>query len=177
MYSNPYASYLPQVASPTAPFYNSFQQNQFPQQASQAILPQQQVLQVNGKASVDTIRMAPNSSLLAMDTSAPIVWLCVSVVKGETAVLTSPTTISLNRCGVYMVACNASTETANTIQLTKDGVLQPQAQSTGTSPSFVTLVQVDRNNTCCCCSSPVVLNVTLTTAGTLDANIVVTKVC
>lgn len=41
-------------------------------------LPQQQVIQVNGKASVDTIQLAPNSSILVMDTSAPIVWLCVS---------------------------------------------------------------------------------------------------
>lgn len=41
-------------------------------------LPQQQIIQVNGKASVDTMQLAPNSSLLAMDTTAPIVWLCVS---------------------------------------------------------------------------------------------------
>ena len=41
-------------------------------------LPQQQVIQVNGKASVDTSQLAPNSSVLVMDTSAPIVWLCVS---------------------------------------------------------------------------------------------------
>ena len=44
----------------------------------QNILPAQQVLQVNGKASVDSIQMAPNSSVLVMDTTAPIVWLCVS---------------------------------------------------------------------------------------------------
>ena len=42
------------------------------------VLPQQQIIQVNGKASVDTMQLAPNSSLLAMDTSAPIVWLCMS---------------------------------------------------------------------------------------------------
>lgn len=42
------------------------------------ILPQQQIIQVNGKASVDTIQLAPNSSILVMDTSAPIVWMCVS---------------------------------------------------------------------------------------------------
>lgn len=41
-------------------------------------LPQQQVIQVNGKASVDTIQLAPNSSILLMDTTAPMVWLCVS---------------------------------------------------------------------------------------------------
>ena len=42
------------------------------------ILPQQQIIQVNGKASLDTIQMAPNSSILVMDTSAPIVWMCIS---------------------------------------------------------------------------------------------------
>ena len=41
-------------------------------------LPAQQVIQVNGKASIDTMQMAPNSSVLVMDTTAPIVWLCVS---------------------------------------------------------------------------------------------------
>ena len=37
------------------------------------IMPRQEVIKVNGKASVDTLRLAPNSSLLALDTTAPIV--------------------------------------------------------------------------------------------------------
>ena len=41
-------------------------------------LPQQQIIQVNGKASIDALKMAPNSSVLIMDISAPIVWMCVS---------------------------------------------------------------------------------------------------
>ena len=41
-------------------------------------LPQRQVEQVNGKESLDRIQMAPNSSMLVMDTTAPLVWLCVS---------------------------------------------------------------------------------------------------
>ena len=49
--------------------YNYFQPN---------ILPPQQVLQANGKTSVDSIRLSPNSSVLVMDTTAPVVWLCVS---------------------------------------------------------------------------------------------------
>lgn len=44
----------------------------------QNILPPQQVLQVQGKPSIDMLQMSPNSSLLAMDMTAPIVWLCVS---------------------------------------------------------------------------------------------------
>ena len=41
-------------------------------------LPPQQILQANGKASIDAIRMSPNSSVLIADTTAPIVWKCVS---------------------------------------------------------------------------------------------------
>ena len=41
-------------------------------------IPAQQVLQANGKASIAALRLAPNSSVLIMDTTAPIVWLCVS---------------------------------------------------------------------------------------------------
>lgn len=115
---------------------------------------------------------------VSVGANSPIPFNSVSVEKGCTAVLSSPTTIDLNKAGVYMVACDVSTATANTIQLSKDGVLQPQAQSTGTSPSFTTLVQVDRNNTTCCCTSPTVIRIVLTTAGTLtDANVSVTKVC
>ena len=103
----------------------------------------------------------------------------VTVEKGCTAKLSAPATIELNKCGVYMVSVDASATAANTIQLYKDGVAQPQAQSTGSSMGFVTLVQVDKNNcNCNCCSSPVTLRVIATTAGTItNANIVVTKVC
>ena len=47
------------------------------QQASNA-LPPQQVIRVAGKKSIDKLEMSPDSSVLIMDTSAPIVWLCVS---------------------------------------------------------------------------------------------------
>lgn len=59
------------------------------------VLPQQQVIQVNGKASVDTIQLAPNSSVLVMDTSAPIVWLCVS--DGVGRVTATPYDISVHQ--------------------------------------------------------------------------------
>lgn len=41
-------------------------------------LPPQQILQANGKPSIDAIRMSPNSSVLVADTTAPIVWKCIS---------------------------------------------------------------------------------------------------
>ena len=59
------------------PYPNPFGYVQ-PSAFQQNVLPQQQITQVSGKASVDTIQLAPNSSLLAMDTTAPIVWMCVS---------------------------------------------------------------------------------------------------
>ena len=101
----------------------------------------------------------------------------VSYKKGCTAELSGTSTISLNKCGVYMVACDCSAETSTTIQLYKNGVAQPQAQGTGGAVSFVTLVSVDENNTCCPCSAPVNLSILNTTATTFtDFNVVVTKV-
>lgn len=54
------------------------QMMQTPQPQHANTLPAQQVIQVAGRQSIDTLQMAPNSSVLIMDTSAPIVWLCVS---------------------------------------------------------------------------------------------------
>ena len=42
------------------------------------ILPPQQILQANGKQSIDALRMSPNSSVLIADNTAPIVWRCIS---------------------------------------------------------------------------------------------------
>lgn len=102
------------------------------------------------------------------------------LLKGCTATHPSADTFNINKCGVYMVSVDSSVATSTSIQLFKDGVAQPQAQCTGgTSPSFITLVQVDRNNSCCACASPVVLQVrnTGTTDATFtDVNIVITKV-
>ena len=58
-------------------------------------LPQQQIIQVNGKASVDMMQLAPNSSVLVMDTSAPIVWMCVSDGLGK--VTATPYDISVHK--------------------------------------------------------------------------------
>ena len=102
----------------------------------------------------------------------------VSLEKGCTAELITPTTIQFNKCGVYMVSCNASVSTASTIQLYKNGTAQPQASSTGTSLNFTTLVTVPNNNSDCPCVSPTTIQVLDNTAGTIsNANIVVTKVC
>ena len=46
--------------------------------SQQNILPPQQILQANGKASIDALRMSPNSSALIADSTQPIIWKCVS---------------------------------------------------------------------------------------------------
>ena len=117
------------------------------------------------------------STNIAVGANANIPFNSTSLLKGCTVTKPSADTINLNKCGVYMVAVDCSASVATTIQLYKDGVAQPQAQSTGEAPSFVTLVQVDKNNTCCPCSSPTSLQVMNTDAATLtDANITITKV-
>lgn len=91
-----------------------------------------------------------------------------------------PASFQLNKCGVYQVSCDCSAAAASTIQLFKDGVAQPQAQSTGSSPCFTTYVQVPQNNNNCCpCSSPVNIQIrnTGTAAATFtDANVTIRKV-
>lgn len=102
----------------------------------------------------------------------------VAFKKGCTAELNGTSTISLNKCGVYMVSFDASSATSTTVQLFVNGVAQPQAQATGTNPSFVTLVSVGENNTCCPCSAPTVIQFMNTGAEATftDFNVVVTKV-
>lgn len=101
----------------------------------------------------------------------------VTLEKGCTVTKPSADTINLNKCGVYMVEVDAVAAASTTLQLYKDGIAQPQAQSTGTSPSFTTLVQVPKNNTSCPCASPVSIQIVNTEATTLsNAHIVVTKV-
>lgn len=111
--------------------------------------------------------------------NTPLSFSNTSIKKGCTAELESSSTIQLNKCGVYMVEFDGSAAASNTVQMYKDGVAQPQAQSTSDSPSFTTLVQVDHNNSnCCCCSSPVSLRFVPTEAGTFtNINVCVTKIC
>lgn len=101
----------------------------------------------------------------------------VSLKKGCTVEQSGNTTFALNKCGVYEVSCGVSAAASETIQLYKDGVPVQEAQRTGTSPNFVTLVQVDKNNCACnACDSPVTLQVMSVTDATLaDASIVITK--
>ena len=53
----------------------------------QNVLPPQQILQANGKASIDALRMSPNSSVLIADQTQPIVWRCTSDSLGNVSSL------------------------------------------------------------------------------------------
>lgn len=130
------------------------------------------------------------STNIDVATNAAIPFNNVKIEKGCTSNLDAPSTITLNKKGVYMVSVDgAATPSAAgvmSIQLSKDGVLQPQAQSAVTGAttdidnmSFMTLVQVDRDNSCNCCSSPVVIQVINTgvPSNYTIANICVTKIC
>lgn len=61
--------------------YLNYQQLYQPQQNN--ILPPQQALKANGKASIDALQMSPNSEVLIMDTTAPIIWQCMSDSLGK----------------------------------------------------------------------------------------------
>lgn len=130
------------------------------------------------------------STNIAVATNSAIPFNNVTIEKGCTAKIESSATISLNKAGVYMVSVDAAgiptSAGVMSIQLSKDGTLQPQAQSavTGTTTnvdnvSFTTLVQVKDNNTCSCCTSPTIIRVVNTgVPATYNiANICVTKIC
>ena len=115
----------------------------------------------------------------------------VSLIKGETAVLTGTSSIQLNRAGVYMVTAvftgTPAAAGAATIQMTKDGVVQPQATITdptvlttvGVTLPISTLVQVSESNSCCCCKAPTVLQFVNAGVGLNNAasHVTVTKIC
>ena len=111
---------------------------------------------------------------VAADTAIP--FKNATIQKCRSAVLSGDSSIQLNECGVYEISCDATASASTTIQLYKNGVPQSQAQSTGTSLGFTTLVQVQTNNCNCPCSSPVVVQVLNTgdaTATFVNANKVV----
>jgi hypothetical protein len=130
------------------------------------------------------------SNNITVATDATVPFINVNIQKGCTAKIESSGTIELNKAGIYMVTVDAagtpSSDGDMSIQLYKNGIAQPQAQSIvdGTTTaaanmSFTTLVQVKDNNTCSCCTSPTFIRVVNTGVPVVYAitNIVVTKIC
>jgi hypothetical protein len=133
------------------------------------------------------------SQNVSVTTNTAIPLNSVPLQKGCTAVRTGTTSIQLNKCGVYMVGFDATatisgTATGNiTVQMMKNGTLQPQALTTTSSTSatdlesisFNTLVQVSESNSCKCCDSPTVISFINTGVGATftQVNVTVTKIC
>lgn len=118
------------------------------------------------------------SENITLAADSPVQFNNITLKKGCTVVNSGTATFELNKRGVYMVSVDAVAAAETTLQLYRDGVPMPQAQSTGTTLGFKTLVQVDRDNSKCCCSSPVTLQVMNTTAGDFPhVNVVITKLC
>ena len=111
--------------------------------------------------------------------------------KGCGEILSAPATVQLNKRGVYLIEVDGfgtgADAATGTVQLSVNGVAQPQAISSFTTAateisnfSFKTFVQVSENNCHCnCLTSPTVLQV-INGAAELTAahiNMVVTKIC
>ena len=60
---NPYQPYYPYPA-PTAPALRA------------SAAPRYEIIHVTGRRGAEALQMAPNSSVLALDDTAPLVWLC-----------------------------------------------------------------------------------------------------
>lgn len=58
-----------------SPYQSVYNQYQPQQQLTMPPMPRQEILKVNGRNGIDMLNMSPNSSLLALDSTAPIVWL------------------------------------------------------------------------------------------------------
>ena len=128
---------------------------------------------------------------IEVDSNSSIPFNTADLAKGCTAIQTAPATVQFNKSGVYMVECSGSV-TATTpgdvsIQLAKNGVLQPGSISSATAAAdsitplaFTSLVQVSQNNNPCNCTiNPTTIQLINTgVAGTFDiVRMVVTKLC
>ena len=79
MFNNPYYSGLQtsQMGQAWQPRMAQMpQMSQMPQMQAQAPMYMGEIVKVNGQAGAQSLRLAPNSTLLALDTTAPLVWLC-----------------------------------------------------------------------------------------------------
>lgn len=114
----------------------------------------------------------------------------ITIRKGCSAVLSAPSTIQLNKRGLYLVTCDGycTPTAAGTVsaQLYVNGVPQPQAINSFTGAAatignfhFETTVQVEQDNSNCCYTAPTNLQILNgdTAVGAAHINVVVTKIC
>ena len=76
------------------PYMNpNFGMNPINPTSQQNILPPQQILQANGKPSIDALRMSPNSSALIADSTQPVIWKCISDSLGNVSAVAYDVTL------------------------------------------------------------------------------------
>lgn len=132
------------------------------------------------------------SSNLAVEANAAFPFNNVVVDKGCGETLSAPSTIQLNKRGIYLVEMDGfvtpDAATDVSVQLMVNGVAQPQATSSFTPASvtdartfgFKTFVRVLENNcNCNCLTSPTTLQFMNGATAISDAhiNVVITKIC
>lgn len=137
------------------------------------------------------IQLYSNGVTVLSETAIPLE--NIALKKGCSVTNSGTRTLLFNKAGTYKIDVTASANSVTattgeiTIQLAKNGVLQPGALSEETVASttaihalaFSALVVVPEDNSCKCCKSPTI--VTIVNEG-VDAtfsniNVVVTKIC
>lgn len=130
------------------------------------------------------------SSNLTVPATTPYAFNSDTLRKGCTAVLVSPSTIQLNKRGIYLVECDGfATPAAATdvsVQLYQNGVARPDAISTFTGVAdtantfgFKAYVMVAQDNCCNSFNVPTTIQVMNGDTDVTDAhiNICVSKIC
>lgn len=122
------------------------------------------------------------SQNVTVNSNSNIPFEITKIDKGCYENLSGLSSLNLNHCGVYCVTVNGTVtpSAAGTfgIELFKDGVAQVDTLTQATVEasqlypfSFMTFVQVSKNNSNCACSSPTVLNVTNTGVDVVYNNV------
>jgi len=125
-----------------SPYYGQ-QFSSYYQQPSTPTLPQQQIIQVNGKASVDTIQLAPNSSVLLMDTTSPIVWMCVSDGVGKVSATAYDITVHKDKPPIDVESIEQRISNVEKIISEMEGKLNAKSNVDSTKPKQ----DISRNST------------------------------
>lgn len=132
------------------------------------------------------------SSNITVLANQPVPFNSVSIAKGCCVTQRALNTFVFNECGVYEVHFDASAAVSGAdaeniqLQLYKDGVPQPQANTIANSTSttdveamgFTTFVQVPKDNIPCCGSTPTTIQIMNGAAEAVltTANITIRKV-
>ena len=89
--------------------------------------PRYEILRVNGQGGIDALRMAPNSEILALDNTAPLIWL----VQTDGAGYKTPTPYSITPYQPQQAASNLEQRIA-AIEQRLEAMTHEQSDSSAT---------------------------------------------